>query len=241
MKVILGTLISYLLKLHDQHGVSIVGHVKRGLPPPTVPAFTNISSLLVSAITITIVSLCLNISVAKMFARKYDYKVRSNQELLAYGLGNISSSFFQCYPSSGSLSRSMVQGESGGKTSLIGGFSSVILAAVILVLSPLLESLPMPCLAGIIIVNLKGLLLKVTDFTYYYRISMMEAILWFITFLTVILSDVDMGVYVGIATSFLMNTIRTQRPRFAVLGRVGDTILYKNIKAFPSVSDQLSF
>ncbi|CAF3565135.1 unnamed protein product [Rotaria sp. Silwood1] len=70
---------------------------------------------------------------------------------------------------------------------------------------------------------------------------MMEAILWFITFLTVILSDVDMGVYVGIATSFLMNTIRTQRPRFAVLGRVGDTILYKNIKAFPSVSDQLSF
>ncbi|CAF4683513.1 unnamed protein product [Rotaria sp. Silwood1] len=171
MKVILGTLISYLLKLHDQHGVSIVGHVKRGLPPPTVPAFTNISSLLVSAITITIVSLCLNISVAKMFARKYGYK-----ELLAYGLGNISSSFFQCYPSSGSLSRSMVQGESGGKTSLIGGFSSVILAAVILVLSPLLESLPMPCLAGIIIVNLKGLLLKVTDFTYYYRISMMEAV-----------------------------------------------------------------
>ncbi|CAF2736413.1 unnamed protein product [Rotaria sp. Silwood2] len=186
MKVILGTLTSYLLKLHDQHGVSIVGHVKRGLPSPTVPAFTNISSLLVSAITITV-------------------------ELLAYGLGNIFSSFFQCYPSSGSLSRSMVQGESGGKTSLIGGFSSVILAAVILVLAPLLESLPMPCLAGIIIVNLKRLLLKVTDFTYYYRISMLEAILWFITFLTVVLSDVDMGVYVGIATSFLMNTIRTQR------------------------------
>ncbi|CAF4190112.1 unnamed protein product [Rotaria sp. Silwood2] len=97
------------------------------------------------------------------------------QELLAYGLGNIFSSFFQCFPSSGSLSRSMVQGESGGKTALIGGFSSVILAVVILALAPLLESLPMPCLAGIIIVNLKGLLFKVTDFAYYYRISMMEA------------------------------------------------------------------
>ncbi|CAF2736430.1 unnamed protein product [Rotaria sp. Silwood2] len=174
--VIFGTLISYLVKLHDRHGVSIVGPVKRGLPSPTVPAFTNISSLLVSAITITVVSLCLNISVAKMFARKYDYKVRSNQELLAYGLGNIFSSFFQCFPSSGSLSRSMVQGESGGKTALIGGFSSVILAVVILALAPLLESLPMPCLAGIIIVNLKGLLFKVTDFAYYYRISMMEAV-----------------------------------------------------------------
>ncbi|CAF1598955.1 unnamed protein product [Rotaria sp. Silwood1] len=49
-----------------------------------------------------------------------------------------------------------------------------------------------------------------------------------------------MGVYVGIATSFLMNTIRTQRPRFAVLGRVGDTILYKNIKVFPSAEKHLN-
>jgi MFS superfamily sulfate permease-like transporter len=65
--------------MHDRHGVSIVGPVKRGLPPPTVPAFSNVSSLLVSAITITAVSLCLNISVAKMFARKYDYRVSSNQ------------------------------------------------------------------------------------------------------------------------------------------------------------------
>ncbi|CAF5167547.1 unnamed protein product, partial [Rotaria magnacalcarata] len=32
MKVIFGTLISYLAKLHDQHGVTIVGTVKRGLP-----------------------------------------------------------------------------------------------------------------------------------------------------------------------------------------------------------------
>ncbi|CAF3504424.1 unnamed protein product [Rotaria socialis] len=232
--VIFGTLISYLAKLHDQHGVAIVGTVKRGLPAPTAPAFTNVSSLLVPAITITIVSLCLNISVAKMFARKYDYKVRSNQELLAYGLGNVVSSFFQCYPSSGSLSRSMVQGESGGTTSLIGGFSSVILVVVILALAPLLKSLPMACLAGIIIVNLKGLLLKVSDFMYYYRINMMEAILWLVTFLTVVLSDVDIGVYVGIAVSFLMNTIRTQRPRFVALGRVGDTTFYKSIKVFPS-------
>ncbi|CAF2119309.1 unnamed protein product, partial [Rotaria magnacalcarata] len=238
--VIFGTLISYLAKLHDQHGVTIVGTVKRGLPAPTAPAFTNVSSLLLPAITITIVSLCLNISVAKMFARKYDYKVRSNQELLAYGLGNVVSSFFQCYPSSGSLSRSMVQGESGGTTSLIGGFSSVILAVVILALAPLLESLPMACLAGIIIVNLKGLLLKVSDFMYYYRINIMEAILWLVTFLTVILSDVDIGVYVGIAISFLMNTIRTQRPRFVVLGRVGDTAFYKSIKVFPSAEQHVN-
>jgi MFS superfamily sulfate permease-like transporter len=70
----------------------------------------------------------------------------------------------------------MVQGESGGTTALIGGFSCVILAVVILALSPLLQTLPMACLAGIIIVNLKGLLFRVTDFVHYYRISMLEGV-----------------------------------------------------------------
>ncbi|CAM4840476.1 unnamed protein product [Rotaria magnacalcarata] len=120
------------------------------------------------------------------------------------------------------------------------GLTESLNAVVILALAPLLESLPMACLAGIIIVNLKGLLLKVSDFMYYYRINIMEAILWLVTFLTVILSDVDIGVYVGIAISFLMNTIRTQRPRFVVLGRVGDTAFYKSIKVFPSAEQHVN-
>ena len=49
------------------------------------------------------------------------------------------------------------------------------------------------------------------------------------------LSDVDIGLYVGVASSFILNTARTQKPRFAVLGRVGQTEFYKNIKLFPSV------
>ena len=48
------------------------------------------------------------------------------------------------------------------------------------------------------------------------------------------LSDVDIGLYVGLASSFILNTARTQKPRFAVLGRVGQTEFYKNIKLFPS-------
>jgi len=49
-----------------------------------------------------------------------------------------------------------------------------------------------------------------------------------------VLSDVDIGLYVGLASSFILNTARTQKPRFAVLGRVGQTEFYKNIKLFPS-------
>jgi MFS superfamily sulfate permease-like transporter len=91
-------------------------------------------------------------------------------------MANIISSFFQCYPNAGSLSRSVVQEGSGGKTLLIGGFSSIVLGVVIMVLTPLFRSLPMACLAAIIIVNLKGLLFQLKDFIFYFHISLLECV-----------------------------------------------------------------
>jgi MFS superfamily sulfate permease-like transporter len=91
-------------------------------------------------------------------------------------MANIVSAFFQCYPNSGSLSRSVVQEGSGGKTLLIGGFSSILLGVVIVALTPLFRSLPMACLAAIIIVNLKGLLFQLKDFIFYYHISLLECV-----------------------------------------------------------------
>jgi solute carrier family 26 protein 5 len=91
-------------------------------------------------------------------------------------MANTVSSFFQCYPSAGSLSRSQVQEGSGGKTLLVGGISSLVLGLVLLVLTPLLRSLPMACLAAIVIVNLKGLFLQLKDFLFYFRINKLECV-----------------------------------------------------------------
>lgn len=91
-------------------------------------------------------------------------------------MANAISSVFQCYPSAGSLSRSVVQEGSGGKTLLVGGFSCLVLGSVLIALTPLFQSLPMACLAAIIIVNLKGLFLQTKDFMLYFRISLLECV-----------------------------------------------------------------
>ncbi|UJR30412.1 hypothetical protein I4U23_017947 [Adineta vaga] len=233
--IIIGTTISHFLQFHSKYAVSVVGPIKRGLPSPSLPSFDYADKLFVPALTIAAVSLSISISMAKMLSRKHTYKVSSNQELLAYGMANIVSSFFQCYPSAGSLSRSVVQEGSGGKTLLVGGFSSLVLGCVLIALTPLFQSLPMACLAAIIIVNLKGLFLQLRDFLLYFRISKLECILWTTTFLTVALFDVDIGLYVGLCTSFIINTVRTQRPRVFVLGQVDNTGIYKSTTNFPSV------
>ena len=64
------------------------------------------------------------------------------QELFAYGITGVCSSFFSSYSPSGSLSRSLVQETVGGKTQLVGLISSSILLAVIYLIAPLFEPLP---------------------------------------------------------------------------------------------------
>uniref|UniRef100_W5LV77 SLC26A/SulP transporter domain-containing protein n=1 Tax=Lepisosteus oculatus TaxID=7918 RepID=W5LV77_LEPOC len=56
------------------------------------------------------------ISMGRLFALKYGYRVDSNQELLALGLSNGVGGLFQCFAVSCSMSRSLVQESTGGKT-----------------------------------------------------------------------------------------------------------------------------
>ena len=55
------------------------------------------------------------------------------------------------------------------------------------------------------------------------------------TFVSVALFEVDIGLYVGLCTSFIINTVRTQKPRFFILGQVDGTGIYKSVTYFPSV------
>ncbi|CAF5179699.1 unnamed protein product, partial [Rotaria sp. Silwood1] len=66
--VIIGTVTSHFTKFHSKYGVSVVGEIKRGLPPLTIPPLNHINQLIVPAITIAAVSLSISISMAKMFS-----------------------------------------------------------------------------------------------------------------------------------------------------------------------------
>jgi SulP family sulfate permease len=78
------------------------------------------------------------------------YRHRSNRELRAQGLGNIVSSFFGAIFCAGSVPRTLVNYRAGGRTSLAGMMSSVIILLVILVLGPLVGRIPLAVIAGLI-------------------------------------------------------------------------------------------
>ncbi|KAK7488601.1 hypothetical protein BaRGS_00020218, partial [Batillaria attramentaria] len=212
--VVLGTVISYFVKLEETYKVKIVGEVPVGIPPPKVQQFTYITDVISDAIALGIVAFAISVSMAKILAKKHDYEIDSNQELVAYGVVNITCSFFSSFCAAASLSRSLVQEGVGGKTQSLGTY---------------FESLPNCVLAAIIVVALKGMFKQFAELKRLWNISIIDFAVWLVTFVATVLLDVDLGLMVGVIFALLTVIIRSQRPYVCLLGQVQGTDLYKDI------------
>ncbi|PIO70366.1 inorganic anion transporter, SulP family [Teladorsagia circumcincta] len=114
--VVVGTLISNFVHLKENFGVSTVGKIPEGLPAPIVPHFELMPSLVVDAISISVVVMAIHVSLAKILAKKYQYEIDTNQEFYAMGFASLLSGFFPVFPNSCSLSRTMVSAGAGTRS-----------------------------------------------------------------------------------------------------------------------------
>uniref|UniRef100_A0A8C1X198 Si:ch211-117c9.2 n=1 Tax=Cyprinus carpio TaxID=7962 RepID=A0A8C1X198_CYPCA len=240
--IIAGTLVSHYADLRAVNGVDVVGEIPSGLVPPRVPEVGFFSSVVGDAFAVAVVGYAINISLGKTFALKHGYKVDSNQELVALGLSNTIGGFFQCYSVTSSMSRSLVQESTGGKTQVAGMISAVIVFITVLKLGPLFEQLPTAVLSSIVFVNLKGMFMQCQDIPALWRSSRVDLLVWLVTFLCTVLLNLDLGLAASITFTLLTVICRTQRPRYSLLGRVHDTELYletdsyKEAKAIPGIT-----
>uniref|UniRef100_A0A673KEK0 Solute carrier family 26 member 6-like n=1 Tax=Sinocyclocheilus rhinocerous TaxID=307959 RepID=A0A673KEK0_9TELE len=224
------------------NGVDVVGEIPSGLVPPRVPEVGFFSSVVGDAFAVAVVGYAISISLGKTFALKHGYKVDSNQELVALGLSNTIGGFFQCYSVTSSMSRSLVQESTGGKTQVAGMISAVIVFITVLKLGPLFEQLPTAVLSSIVFVNLKGMFMQCQDIPALWRSSRVDLLVWLVTFLCTVLLNLDLGLAASIIFTLLTVICRTQRPRYSLLGRVSDTELYletesyKEAKAIPGIT-----
>ncbi|KYO38654.1 prestin [Alligator mississippiensis] len=235
--VIIGTGVSAGMNLSDTYGVHIVGNIPKGLRAPAIPDMGIIQQVFIDAIAIAIVGFSMAVSMAKIFALKHGYTVDGNQELIALGICNSVGSFFQSFPITCSMSRSLVQESTGGKTQVAGTLSSIMVLLVIVAIGYLFEPLPQTVLAAIVMVNLKGMFKQFADIPHFWRTSKIELAIWVIAFLASVFLGLDYGLLTAVAFAMITIIYRTQSPQYRILGQIPNTDVYCDVDTYEEVKE----
>ncbi|MDO7543393.1 MAG: sulfate permease [Gammaproteobacteria bacterium] len=217
---VLSTAASFLIDYQGMGGTIVNSININGLFSFKIPRFdfNVMGTLFVYAITISLIGFMEAISVAKSMAASTKQRLDVNQELIGQGLSNVTSSFFQGYPVSGSFSRSAVNLTAGAVT----GFSSVVTAAIvgitILWLTPLLYHLPLATLAAIILMSVASLI-HFAPLKHAWKVEKHDGLVGLLTFVMTLVfaPNLENGIAFGVIMSLGLFLYRTMEPNFSEL------------------------
>lgn len=120
------------------YGIRTLGVFDNRIRPPTIPSFSGetVQSLIFPAVIITITGFIESQSVTRAFGYKKNYFPNENQELFAMGITNAVGAFLGTYVTFGSLPRSRILFNAGGRTTLVGIFASIFVLLATLYATP---------------------------------------------------------------------------------------------------------
>jgi SulP family sulfate permease len=230
----IATLLVGVLSWQTLAGVAVVGAVPAGLPRLVVPGFDLAvwERLLPAALSISLIGFAESISVGKLLASKRRDKIDANQELIALGAANIGAALTGALPVTGGLSRSVVNYTAGANTGLASLITAGLTALTVTFFMPLFHDLPQAVLAAIILVAITNLF-DVATLRYIWRYSRIDSISLLATFFAVLLLGIETGLLVGVSAALALYLWRTSRPHIAIVGRVGDSEHFRNVRHYP--------
>lgn len=215
--LIAGTVFSAVM-MRSGHVLPVVGSVNPALPSPEWPSMdrTVVSNYGAAALAIALVGLLEALSVARAIALRSDQPIDGNREVIGQGAANLVGSFFQCYPSSASFTRSGVNFDSGAKTPLAAIFAAVFLLIILQFVSPLFALVPIAAMGGLILL-VAWRLIDFREIRHIATTSKSEAFIALATFLTTLLINLEFSIYVGVLLSIVFFIRRAARP-FVTIG-----------------------
>lgn len=232
--VILSTLLVFLLK-SKAHGIQIIGHLPKGLNPPSLNMLYFHGPYLAVAIKTGIVtgilSLTEGIAVGRTFAALKNYQVDGNKEMMAVGLMNMAGSCSSCFVTTGSFSRSAVNYNAGAQTAI----SNVVMASAVLVtlmfLMPLFYYTPSVILAAIIVTAVIGLIDYQAAYKFW-KVDKLDFMACLCSFLGVLFVSVPLGLAIAVGISVFKVLLHVTRPNTMALGNIQGTEIYQNVARY---------
>ena len=194
------------------HPVKTIGdlyELPSGLPSFSFPSlgeqpiWATIQELLPTAFTIAMLGAIESLLSAMVADGVISSRHNSNTELMAQGVANIVVPFFGGIPATGAIARTMANINNGGRTPVAGIVHTVVLLLVLLFLGGLVGAIPMPCLAGVLIMvsyNMSGW----RTIRSMCRQSRSDIAILFTTMLLTIIFDLTIAIEVGLGLAVVL-------------------------------------
>ncbi|KAL0816807.1 hypothetical protein Bca101_073251 [Brassica carinata] len=236
--VVISTLLVYVIR-DKTHAISFIGHLPKGLNPPSANMLyfsaAHLALAIKTGIITGILSLTEGIAVGRTFASLKNYQVNGNKEMMAIGFMNMAGSCTSCYVTTGSFSRSAVNVNAGAKTAV----SNIVMASAVLVtllfLMPLFYYTPNLILAAIILTAVIGLI----DYQAAYKLWKVDKFDFFTcmcSFFGVLFVSVPLGLAIAVGVSVIKILLHVTRPNTLEFGNIPETQIYQSLKRYREAS-----
>jgi MFS superfamily sulfate permease-like transporter len=202
-------------------GVEVVGPVPRGLPTPGVPTVDpgDLTGLLTAGAALALVGLAEGLSAARLFADRNDYRIDTDQELVASGVANVACGLFGALGVAGSLSKTAAVSDARGRTQVASLAAAVLALVVGVVIAPALAVLPRAVLSAIV-VNAVWKLMDFPALVRYARVRRNDIVAAVVAAVGVLAFGPLNGLLLAVAGSVLGLVFRSTRVDVEVMGEV---------------------
>jgi SulP family sulfate permease len=210
MAIIVVTILVYVAKMYmPEIGITTIGDRFGAMSTdlPEVHGFEltlqNINLLLPSAFTIAVLGAIESLLAATVADGVTGSRTSTNTELIGQGLANIVVPFFGGIPVTGAIARTMTNITNGGRTPVAGVIHALVLLLIYIFLMPLINYVPMACLAAVLVVvsyNMSGWRTIVGLF----KSPKSDISIMAVTFLLTVIFDLTIAIEIGLLLAVVL-------------------------------------
>jgi SulP family sulfate permease len=225
----LATVVTSLTDISEK--VAVVGTIKPGLPPFSMPIFDLrvVIPLLIPAASIALLVFSGGVLTGQALAARDREDLDANREFIGLAAGNVAVSFFGGFPDTASDSRSFMAATGGGRSQMVSFVCAVLVGVTLLFLTPLFADVPLAALGAVVLVT-AAKLLDIKAMRRLWAVRRVDFILMAVTFVGVVLFGVLGGIVIGVIASLVEMVRRTLQPRTAVLGKVAGSPTWRDVR-----------
>jgi SulP family sulfate permease len=183
-----------------------IAAIPRELPQLELPQLSLVLSLWLPAMSIAIIGLVQGAGVSQGTPNPDGRYPEVSRDFLGQGAANMATSLVGGIPAGGSVSGTVLIVSTGARSRWANIFVGLFVALIVLLIGPLVERVPMPALAALLIVaGFQGL--RVEQAVMAWKTGRISQVVMGVTFVATLIVPLQFAVLFGVALSILLNTI----------------------------------